>query len=1185
MAEHIERATRLIAGGDYREAVRTCRRALLAHPESIRLRLLLGRGLLAMERFEEVRTEMLAVLRSSPSETRAYRFLGEAYLYDGRPDRAIEAFHRALELDPSDEELKSLLDDAALEEPTAVGDQVVAGSAEITRESLLPKFGEDDEDDLAEATERALPAAVFRERKSGGRTGTSSYSLPPGSLAAPRLPTGVSVPPESAPPPAQPAALSPRASRPPTGVSAPSRSVPPPPPPAALSQRPSHSSKPQKHSPSPQVARQGPHKPAFQKTLLGSPAASEPSVKAPSPSSSLEGFDWEPGDTKDTWNTADAFLSPELDAMEQGLHDRPDTSDFDELPTEVQVSHTASRAAQSQSVMQRSSARPSMPSREPRLAFDEQPVSFEVFSEPPPAAPPPASEFAEELFGDDEETRDRDPLWQAPAAAVPPPSVPPPAEGKQRVKHLRKQSSSAKRWLVRGGVVVVLFALGFGAAALYRIHSRGEALAEAVSVATRVGGKDNYERVISLATNQDATALALRFQAVKAFEYGDTSNIGALRKSLPLLDAQDPQAHAALAIGYVALLDQQPAQTLRVLEPFSVDAEAQYLSSLALLEQGKWDEARKSARSAAQLLPGAARYEAGKTIAEAVSGVEGAPPARDSKEPSVQVAALIHAYMRDGSVDVARTAAVAEQDLTLANRAWARWLLLRAAIDRGQTEQAQKVAATLTSQRAMTALQQVPSPLRLLIANAMLDLGAPQKAKALFDTLPETVRERPEALAAQVQFFLMNDTVDDARALLDKVSGSSPRVALLRARVEVADAKHEAALEVLKGALDDAHTRSDAMLLAAEAYSAQGKWSEAIKMIEPLWKLKPGEADLTRILVSNLLAAERNQDARDVIKKFEDGGGDASTTAVFRARLALDAGNIDEAAQVVQSLPADTTDGAAIKAQVLRRTGDLQGAHKVLETSLKASPSHPGLLQEKVLVSLRLYRFDEAHKAAERLEPSEKRSKTLRAMVEVTQAGGLDALQEMENLRDNTDADLHLYRAFALYHGEKDADARRAFDHVLSLRPNHPDALIGAGLVALRTGGLAKASAHAEAALKVSDEIGDRFKARALALEAKLNYERGGFKQADDLIARALKADRGCALAHLVAASLDEERGKNAVDEFKKATEGHFVMPEALARYALASKKPLCDMANRYLEAAPNGFDAPEMRRIAGKCD
>lgn len=114
--EPTERAKLLISERRYKEAVRACRRALLSQPGQIDIRLLLGEALLALERYDEVRVEMLALARKAPENGAVQRVLGEAYLRDGRPKQATESLRKALALDPNDEVAQELLAEADDEE-------------------------------------------------------------------------------------------------------------------------------------------------------------------------------------------------------------------------------------------------------------------------------------------------------------------------------------------------------------------------------------------------------------------------------------------------------------------------------------------------------------------------------------------------------------------------------------------------------------------------------------------------------------------------------------------------------------------------------------------------------------------------------------------------------------------------------------------------------------------------------------------------------------------------------------------------------------------------------------------------------------------------------------------------------------------------------------------------------------
>lgn len=103
------RAKVLITQRRYQDAVRLCRRGLLTDPSREEGRLVLGMALLAMRRFEEVRAEMLALLRARPEDSVARRLLGQAFLEAGDLVRASEELEAARRLAPSDPRIADLL--------------------------------------------------------------------------------------------------------------------------------------------------------------------------------------------------------------------------------------------------------------------------------------------------------------------------------------------------------------------------------------------------------------------------------------------------------------------------------------------------------------------------------------------------------------------------------------------------------------------------------------------------------------------------------------------------------------------------------------------------------------------------------------------------------------------------------------------------------------------------------------------------------------------------------------------------------------------------------------------------------------------------------------------------------------------------------------------------------------------
>ncbi|MEM6962402.1 MAG: tetratricopeptide repeat protein, partial [Myxococcota bacterium] len=94
----VDHVKRLIDGGQCQEAVRTCRRRLLGDPAEVTTRIVLGQALVALGRYDEARSEMLALTRDQVRIAEVYHLIGDIYLRTSSLERAREMLQKALEL-------------------------------------------------------------------------------------------------------------------------------------------------------------------------------------------------------------------------------------------------------------------------------------------------------------------------------------------------------------------------------------------------------------------------------------------------------------------------------------------------------------------------------------------------------------------------------------------------------------------------------------------------------------------------------------------------------------------------------------------------------------------------------------------------------------------------------------------------------------------------------------------------------------------------------------------------------------------------------------------------------------------------------------------------------------------------------------------------------------------------------
>lgn len=147
----------------FQDAVRACRRELLSHPSKYDIRLMLGHALMALSRYDDVRTEMQVLLRSAPEYGAAHRVLGEAFLRLKRTDEAAQSLRSAMHLDENDDEARGLLAELEGTPPPSMSidrrfsDETTKAEREIARDPSLPTMSSPEFDDPTTTSTHRLP--------------------------------------------------------------------------------------------------------------------------------------------------------------------------------------------------------------------------------------------------------------------------------------------------------------------------------------------------------------------------------------------------------------------------------------------------------------------------------------------------------------------------------------------------------------------------------------------------------------------------------------------------------------------------------------------------------------------------------------------------------------------------------------------------------------------------------------------------------------------------------------------------------------------------------------------------------------------------------------------------------------------------------------------------------------------
>ncbi len=98
--------------GAFQDAANVCRRGLLASPDEVEGRLILGRSLMALQRYGEVLAEVRVLLDREPGNAQGLALKGEALLYKGDVAKAVQTLREAHTAAPRDAAIRAMREQA-----------------------------------------------------------------------------------------------------------------------------------------------------------------------------------------------------------------------------------------------------------------------------------------------------------------------------------------------------------------------------------------------------------------------------------------------------------------------------------------------------------------------------------------------------------------------------------------------------------------------------------------------------------------------------------------------------------------------------------------------------------------------------------------------------------------------------------------------------------------------------------------------------------------------------------------------------------------------------------------------------------------------------------------------------------------------------------------------------------------
>ncbi len=1165
-------ARELIASQEYHEAVRICRRVLLSRPNDVQVRLLLGQALLPLERYEEVRVQMLSLARRTPDDPAVHRLLGEAYLRSGQEDKAWESLTAALQLDPQDEEAAELLGEVAGEPASNTlarwFDPDAVATEEVDFERTTDEMDTDESLDLGGATEPIPPVDLDEE--------DTAANVPSIKDVPPELSAPLSSPPS--PPPSRSTAPSAHA----LGAVAPLSSAP-------LSHTPLASERsPDRETKRSELGRVvGLGRQAYE-ARSGAREGQFPAVEGTSELDLAEIEEIEQSESSVSYSVLNP--APEIDPM-------------DEVPTVARPPSMMSTAKGGSPAGRITAAAASIPVRPTPLA---DPTPLEEIPTNTDIEPEELEEVEPLEIRPTRITSAGSPLFP-PSSAEPVAAAPDQAE-RRTASLFRMNRVGASTWLFGGVVLLLVVAIAFGLR--FWLGAREErALAQAAQKAADDGLASSLDEALGLDKAQSSNepsqmARRARLMAMGVFEHGRGYGAEARALTASLSGIEPVPTDLSVADIYLGLASGElgrvrrgisGVQTVRADDPNV--AEAAYARALWARRVGDHARALAEAKAAVTRRPESVRYVALLARETAAMGDrKAALSTLDGMRVGVGLPALRIARARILLPE--RPLARAQKEATVVagssqasrpQRSEAHAILARLAVSAGDTTQAREYAMRAEEDRPPG-----DEVLGLELISILLDAHAPQQARTILRGLPRD-RARPEygaAVAARVHL-----AVGDLGALKRVLSAAreTPAISYLRGRYEEERGRVEAArAQYRKAALDPSHVVAARARLGALELRA-GQPRQAVELLKAIPRA-PGQTEVVLLLIQAYLAANLPNEALVEARRALRDQPDSAPLLMAKADIDLARGENQAALAVLsklaQSAP-DDPDLHAKLAETARRCGDRTRARTAFDRALALRSDHPVALAGLIHLAVDEANVGHAREMFERAKRAKVQGPDFdlaAARLFVVEGAGdqaVSSLREMTRRRPNAGLWAALGQAYV--HAERHGPARRAFEQAIELDASNVDALLGMAQVFTRIGELSRASRSIGSAERIVNarSLGSTYQARILSARSRLHFEYGRFDEAAEKAKAAIQLDGRNAQAHLLLALIAVESSENPVPHLRSALAGRACPPEAVA--LLAQRLPrnggeACALARRYLTAAPQGLDARAMKPLAGLC-
>lgn len=765
-----------------------------------------------------------------------------------------------------------------------------------------------------------------------------------------------------------------------------------------------------------------------------------------------------------------------------------------------------------------------------------------------------------------------------------------------------RRKQKVRKILAATGLLILLGLTAWTVRHFWHRHSV-EANAEAAGATGRPGDIRG-----ALDTLDSGELLGLRARLTAMLALSGEGAIEDAEAAVAAVPADDPHEASELlkATVYVALAKGEQASALeaanRLISAGDFAAETAMAKSQAQMANGV--DGVAEAAGAAELAP-EPRYVANHAAALTASGqIDAALEALDGADgPAAEItrARALHEGHREGASAAAEAVLTAET-ATRAEKAWAEAVLAFQAARLGARGEARSHAA-----QALELDPPGDHGFRWFVAEALTSAGAMDQARAAIEGVPtaepvadshrrgrvlaalslaagdadtaleylSTTAASPEALILVGDARRAEEQLDAARASYDRAAESPHHVGLARAAraaLELEDDELEEALAQARLALEAAPLHPAVAPIVVTVMLANEAVDEAMGVADRALEQRPEDVRLLAAKADVLLAKESWEEALTVLRDAVARDAESVELQAELGDAARGAKRYDEASQAYEAaLALDEDNGQALLGlfQLQVATHELEAAAATWEKIDEADDIRVD--KDTALARVRYLVDAGAGRSGMRELTRISRSRSLRRNADVRFAMAENLLQQGNHNR----AFAMFGRARVLGGDRVQAYLGQALAQALKKRNNR-------ATDALRQAADASVPDDAEEGTEPPAYDEPRYLVTRGFIEANL----GRFVPAATYARRAQEADPGNTLASLLLAQIDARRRRGPVENMRAAVEGIPAQPTAMGLLAirLGTEEDGCEMAARYLEAAPYGDLAEDVKDVAERC-